>query len=210
MNKTLLIFGGKSTALEIAEIANEFFYNEFNCVKNVIGDDEQKKNDVQLFDSEVVSYANSNKCYYIISFSNHKLRIKIENWMSNIRIDAFNIIHPNAIISKSAKLGHGNYIAANTIISSYSIIGDHNIINFNTTIGHDAILNNHNIINPGARISGNVKIGSRTLVGANSFIFQGKTIGDDTLIDALTYIDRDIESKMICSSKQISIYKRVL
>lgn len=210
MSKTLLIFGGKSTALEIAEVANEFYKNEFSFIKFVVGDEEQKNNDKQLFDSEVISYTKSRNCNFIISFSNHKLRIKIENWMNDLKVNAVNIIHPNAIISRSAKIGYGNYIAANVVISSNSIIGNYNIINFNTTIGHDAVLDNHIIINPGARISGNVNIGSRTLIGANSFIFQGKIIGDDTLIDALTYIDRDIDKKMICSSKQVNIFKRVI
>lgn len=210
MNRTLLIFGGKSTAIEIAEVASEFYKNEFSFIKFVVGDKEQKNNDNQLFDAELIKYTNNNNCNFIISFSNHKLRLKTEKWMNDLKIEATNIIHPNSIISKSSQLGYGNYIAANTVISSNSIIGNHNIVNFNTTIGHDAVLNNHIILNPGARISGNVTIGSRTLIGANSFIFQGKTVGNDTLVDALTYIDRDIESKMICSSKQVNIFKRVI
>jgi sugar O-acyltransferase (sialic acid O-acetyltransferase NeuD family) len=210
MSKTLLIFGGKSTALEIAEVASEFYKTDFSLIKFVIGNKEKKNNETQLFDSEVATYAKSSNCNFIISFSNHKLRLKIENWMNELKIKAINIIHPNAIISKSAKIGCGNYIAANAVISSKSTIGNHNIINFNSTVGHDTIMNNHIIINPGARISGNVNIGSRILIGANAFIFQGKTVGDDTLIDALTYIDRDIESKMICSSKQVNVFKRVI
>lgn len=210
MKKTLLIFGGKSTALEIAEVVSEFYNNEFCDIKLVIGDEEKKKNENQLFDSEVSAYAKSNYCNFIISFSNHKLRLKVEKWMTDLKVNAINIIHPSVIFSKSSKMGFGNYFAANTVISSNSIIGNHNIINFNSTVGHDAVLSNHIIINPGARISGNVKIGSRILIGANAFIFQGITIGDDSLIDALTYVDRNIDKKMICSSKQVNIFKRVI
>lgn len=210
MSKTLLIFGGKSTAIEIAEIAKEFYETEFSNVKYVIGNTEKKANDDQLFDSEISVFLKSNDCNFIISFSDHNLRLKIENWMKEHNIKAANIIHPNAIISKSAIIGFGNYIAAFAIISTNAKIGDHNIINYCTTIGHDSTLGNHVIVNPGARVSGNVNIGSRILIGANSFIFQGKSIGDDTLIDALTYIDRDIDKKMICSSKHVNIFKRVI
>ena len=207
---TLLIFGGKSTAIEIAEVAYEFYNNKFDSIKFVIGDNETKLDSNQIYDSELNNFVLTNNSKYIISFSNHNLRIKIEDWMKNIGVKATNILHPNAIISKSATIGNGNYVAANTVISSKARIGNHNIINFNTTVGHDAFLNDHIIVNPGVRISGNVHIESRVLVGANSFIFQGKSIGQDTLIDALTYIDKDVDKKMICTSKKTNIFKRVI
>lgn len=209
-NKTLLIFGGKSTALEIAEVAFEFYNNKFNKIKFVIGDNEIKSDSNQIFDSELTNNLLTNNSKYIISFSNHNLRLKVEDWMKNLNLKSTNIIHPSAIISKSATIGNGNYIAANTVISSKATIGNHNIINFNSTVGHDAFLNDHIIVNPGVRISGNVQIGSRVLVGANSFIFQGKSIGQDTFIDALTHIDKNVDEKMICTSKKTSIFKRVI
>jgi len=210
MGKNLLIFGGKSTAIEIAEVVKDFYLKEIDKVIFVIGDNEIKNNENQIFDSEIHKYFSQKKCNYIISFSSHSLRVKIENLMNEHKISPVNIIHPNAIISKTATLGGGNYIAGNTVVSANATIGNHNILNFNATIGHDTQIENHVIINSGARISGNVMVGSRVLIGANSFIFQGKKIGDDTLIDAMTYIDRDIDKKMICSSKQLNVFKRVI
>lgn len=210
MKDNLLIFGGRSTALEIYEVVKTCFNGVYEKVYLVIADDDEKDSDNQLHDNEVHSFSRQNRCAYILSFADHSLRLKIEREMYGYAISPVNVIHPNAVVSDSAKIGLGNYIAANSVISNNVEIGNHNIINFNVTVGHDSFVGDHAILNPGAIISANVVLGSRTLVGANSFIFQGKSIGDDTIIDAMTYIDRDIEKKMICSSKRLEVYRRVV
>jgi acetyltransferase EpsM len=211
MNNNLLIIGGKSTALEIFDVIDTKYKNEFNDVVFVIGDNEKMQESYNYIkDSDLEDYVTKHQCSYIISFANHKLRVKFVNLLNSYGIFPVNIIHPTAIISKSADIGLGNYIAAGSIISYKAKISNHCMINFNSTVGHDSLINDHCIINPGARISGNVNIGHRVLIGTNSIIFQGKSIGDDCLIDALTYIDRDIEDNMICSSKQLKVFKRVI
>lgn len=211
MKKELLIIGGKSTALEIYDVVFNYFKDMYSKIVFVIGDNESMHDSFEYIkDSELEQYISNHNCCYIISFANHKLRVKFAYLFNNYGISPINVIHPSAIISKSANIGLGNYIAAGSIISFNTTINNHNIINFSCTIGHDVVINDHCIINPGARISGNVEIGSRVLVGTNSMIFQGVKIGNDCLIDALTYVDRNIEDNMICSSKQLKVFKRVI
>jgi sugar O-acyltransferase (sialic acid O-acetyltransferase NeuD family) len=211
MKNNLLIIGGKSTALEIYDVINSHLKEAYLDIVFVIGDNESMNDSYNFItDSELEDYVNKYKCCYIISFANHKLRVKFANLMNTYGIKPINIIHPSSIISSSANIGVGNYIAAGSIISYNAVINNHCMINFNATVGHDSYIKDHCIINPGARISGNVNIGERVLIGTNSIIFQGKNIGNDCLIDALTYIDRDIDDRMICSSRQLKIFKRVL
>jgi sugar O-acyltransferase (sialic acid O-acetyltransferase NeuD family) len=211
MKNNLLIIGSKSTALEIYDVVISHLKDTFLDVVFVIGDNENMSDYYKsIKDSELENYVAKHQCCYIISFANHKLRVKFANLLNGYGISPINIIHPSSIISISANIGLGNYIAAGAIISYNSIIMNHSMINFNATVGHDTCIKDHCVINPGARISGNVNIGERVLIGTNSIVFQGKNIGDDCLIDALTYIDRDIENNMICSSKQLKIFKKVV
>ncbi len=206
----LLIFGKASTGLEIFEVARRYYNFFFDSILFVIGNHETKDEPNQIFDSELESFCKENDCKYIISFSNNSIRLKTELLMKNLDVSAFTIIHPSAIISDTAKIDSGNYIAANVVISSYAQLIGTNIVNYNSTIGHHSIINGHCIINPGARISGNVFLGRSCLVGSNSFLFQGITIGQNSIIDALTHVDKDLSEKMIASSKNIKIFKRVI
>lgn len=211
MKSELLIIGGKSTALEIFDVVETYYSKLFTNVIFVIGDNENIFEDYNYIkDSDIIDYVENRFCRYILSFANFELRLKFELLFDRLGISPINIIHPSSIISNSAKIGIGNYIAAGCVISSKALISNHCLINFGSSVGHDTFIKDHCIINPGTRISGNVKIGSRVLLGSNSFVFQGKTIGDNCVIDALTYIDRNIDNNMICSSKQLRVFKRVI
>ena len=211
MKNNLLIFGGKSTAFEICEVANTFLKDKFSEIFMVVPDNEKiEKKYNYLKDPDIESYVKSNHCLYIVGFTEQKGRLRLQNRMKDLDVNPVNIIHPNATISPSSIIGVGNYIAAGSIISSNAKITNHCIVNYNSTIGHDSSINSNSIILPGARISGNVNIGKRVLIGANTFIFQNKSIGDDCVIDAMTHIDRDIDNNQICSSKiKLRTYKRV-
>ncbi len=211
MKKTILIIGGKSTALEIFDVIETHFKNDFKSIVFVIGDQETMASHYCFIkDSELDSYVKNNDCCYIVAFTNQTLRQHFVKLMEQLEVSPINVIHPSAIISQYASIGIGNYIAAGAIVSSNAKINNFNIINFNSTIGHDSELKNHVMVNPGAKISGNVKIGERVLIGANAFVFQGKSVGDDCLIDAMTYVDKDLENNMICSSKQLKVFKRIV
>lgn len=212
--ETLLIVGGKSTAIEIYELVIAHFSHTFNEVVFLVGDEEEQpifNSANAIRDSELIDFIADKSCRYILSIAHHGLRIRFERQMEKLSVPPVNVIHPTALISPSATLGTGNYLAAGSIVSSHATVGNHCMLNFNVSIGHDARLGDHVVVNPGARISGNVHCGSRVLIGTNSIVFQGKSIGDDCIIDALTYVDRDIEPKKICSSKQeLKVFRRVV
>ena len=212
MKKELLIIGGSSTALEIFEAVQMRYKDAYSDITFVIGDNEAVDADLKtITDNEVIGYVKGKDVSYIVSLTNHKLRLRLVEAMEAAGLNPVNIIHPMAMVSPTAKMGVGIYMAAGAKVSVNASVANHCIINFDTIIGHDAVLKEHVMINPGVHVSGHVNIGARVLIGANSAIYQGKTIGDDVIIDAMTYVTQDIESNMICSSRsQLKKYKRVV
>lgn len=208
--QTLLIFGGKSTALEIREVAIDFYSSKYEKILLVVADNEVIDDKYEhISDKDLTEFINLNTCKYIIGFNNHERRKSLHKEMIKMKVEPANIIHPSAIVSKSSSIGLGNYIAAGSIVSSNAVIMDHCIINYHVTVGHDSLIKSNSVILPGSRISGNVVIGERVMFGANSFVFQGRSIGDDCIIDAMTYVSKDIDNFYICSSRTFKKYKRV-
>ena len=198
-DNTLYIIGSASTAIEIreaVELASHNFSNILNVVENGGSCRYSYIEDKYLEDHVKTSSRRS----YILGFTELKLRVKYRNYLESLGVLPVNVIHPRALISKSAKIGLGNYFAANSVVSAESIIGNQNIINIGVSIGHNSIIGDDNVFNPGAKISGNVNIGNRCLFGANSFVFQGILICSDCKIDALTYLNQNLEGPSICTS----------
>lgn len=205
--KTLLVIGGSSTALEIRECADLFYKDKYEAIYNVIGDNEVSSLDNVIHDGELDTFLINKDIDYIIGFTNQKLK---KLFSEKLYMAApVTIIHPMSCISPSAHIGNGTYVGATAIVSSNANVGSGCIVNIGASIGHDSIVGDNCVFNPGARVSGNCKIGARTLFGANSFVFQGKSVGEDCAIDALTYIDRNIDDKKICTNNAgaLRIYK---
>lgn len=208
--KTLLIIGGSSTAIEIRECADLFYHDKFEHIYNVIGDTETLSLPNVIHDYDIEKFIADNDIAFIIGFTNQKLRRLFNDKLS--QCTPVSIVHPTAVVSPSANIGEGTYVGATAVVSSNAVVGNGCIVNIGASIGHDAIIGDNCIINPGARISGNCSVGSRTLIGANVFVFQGKSIGVDCAIDALTYIDRDIDEKKLCTGNagDLKIFKNIL
>lgn len=213
--KTLLyIFGGQSTALEIAEVARLHCQDRFESVVLVVPENEHADGEATIPISELPNHVDQNSgthrsaTDYILSMSDQPVRSACMAVAKAAGLQPVNVIHPTAQISPTARIGKGVYVAAYSVVSCEAVIEDHVTINFQATVGHHSKVESHARVNPGARLGGHTRIGRRVLVGANSFVFQGKQIGDDTLIDAMTYVDRDIEAGQICSSRSLQVLKR--
>lgn len=202
MGKTLFIIGGNSTAIEIREIFDVFYSNEYTSIYNIIGNEESTSLTNVIHDSELVDFLeNMSEIYFIIGVTNIKLKNKFRTIFEKYSGIEINCIHPQSYIAPSAQLGKGIYIAAFSVISSNAKISNGAFININVSIGHDSSIGQDCCINPGARVSGHVVINDRTLIGANAFIFQGVSVGADCAIDAMSYIRHNIQDFKMCTTR---------
>jgi UDP-3-O-[3-hydroxymyristoyl] glucosamine N-acyltransferase len=196
--KRLIIFGEYSTALEIREIAKNDYY-----VTNVKFEDN--------FLNSIKNYNEKETYYYIMSFSDYRLRQKCSEKIKQLpNFVLQSIIHSSAVIFNTAKIGSGTYIAATAVVSHNAIIEENCIINIAVSIGHDAIINTNTVLMPGVRIGGNCNIGKGCMIGTNSFIYQGIKIGNHTFVDAMTYINKNLPDKeMVRTNQNLRITKNI-
>ena len=202
----LFIFGQKSTAIEILEIALSMSKYEMIYL---VDDHKEKFNDYHFItQKDIYKLSPKNIDEYINSPSGQKNRENNQRLIQKLPFSATRIINKQSYISPSAKIGVDVYIAGNVSISSNVKVSNSSIINFNSVIGHDTMLHSNVVISPGVTIGGNCLIGERTFIGANSFIKQGTSIGNNVSIDALTHIYKNIEDESICTSRNLKVFKK--
>lgn len=112
----------------------------------------------------------------------------------NIQSESFTtIIHPQAIISRSAVIGEGCFIAAGAVIGPFTVIGKGCIINHNAVVDHDCVLEDWVHIAPNATLSGGVMIGELTLIGANATLLPGLSIAREVTVGAGAVVTRNVD-----------------
>lgn len=95
-----------------------------------------------------------------------------------------NAIHPSAVISNTANIGHGNIIAANAVINTNTVIGNHCIVNTAASIDHDSHMDNYASVAPRVVTGGNVTIGAYTAVSIGAVVKHGISIGEQSIVGA--------------------------
>ena len=177
--------GHSYVCLEIAALNEMFpvgYYDTYYQEKNPFDLDYLGDENVAPIDTPV-----------FVCIGENNIRKKVYEKMIERNCDVdFNLLHPNATISKKAKLGMNTLVAAGALINPLSTIGKSCIINTGAIIEHECEIADFVHIAPGAVLAGNVRVGQGTFIGANSVVKQGVNIGEKVIVGAGTVILNDV------------------
>lgn len=94
------------------------------------------------------------------------------------------LIHPQAVVADSVKLGIGTVVMAGAVINPDATIGKGCIINTTSSVDHDCVICDYVHVSVGAHIAGTVTIGKCTWVGGGAIISNNISVCPDCMIGA--------------------------
>jgi sugar O-acyltransferase (sialic acid O-acetyltransferase NeuD family) len=92
------------------------------------------------------------------------------------------VIHPDAIVSPMASLGHNVLIMAGVVITSNAIIGSNVCILPNTVIHHDVVVGDWSLVGSNVTIAGGTVVEDNCYIGSGSNLMNGLRIGSGALV----------------------------
>jgi len=102
------------------------------------------------------------------------------------------VVHPSAVVAKSAQLGEGVQLMAGAIVQPGASVGDNSLVNTGAQLDHDCVVGRHVHLAPGATLSGAVRVGNASHIGTGATVVQGITIGARCLIAAGAVVTADV------------------
>lgn len=135
---------------------------------------------------------------------------RLEGMMAKYRREGFRfpkLIHPTAVVSKTATVGDGTVILEQAIVKSNARIGQFCLINSQAVVSHDCEISDYVHLSLGAKIGGQCKIGRHTFLGINASVIQGKTIGSHVIIGAGTVVIDDVRNHVTVAGNPGKIIK---
>lgn len=190
-NTDVIVFGGGGHSKVVLDIL--FEESKYN-VKDVF-DDNPKCN--EIFGVKVSltpndDYFKNKNC--IIAIGNNDIRKKI---VTNLETNYVMTIHPTAVVSKFAKIGHGTQIMATAVINPDVEIGHHCIVNTGAIIEHDCILEDYVHVSPSATLGGSVKVGEGTQIGMAASVLPNLEIGKNVMVGAGSVVTENIPDNAV-------------
>ncbi len=95
---------------------------------------------------------------FLIAIGNNSVRKQLAERLGLKKEDFITLIHPSAIVSKSAVIGEGTVIMAGAIIQADARIGAHCIINTGAVAEHDNQISDYVHLSPRVTLSGAVAV----------------------------------------------------
>src|SRR5699024_2971506 len=94
----------------------------------------------------------------VIAIGSNLIRKKIVDSLKLEKEQYMSFIHPSAVVSPAASIGHGTVVMPNAVVNANASIGNHVIINSGAVVEHDSRLEDYVHISPLAAITGAVRI----------------------------------------------------
>lgn len=105
------------------------------------------------------------------------------------------LIHPQACVDASVRLGEGVQIMAGVIIQADTVIGMGSIVNTAACIDHDCVIGAHVHIAPGATLCGNVHAHDGAFIASGAVVIQGVVIGENAIVGAGAVLTRNLTAE---------------
>ena len=135
---------------------------------------------------------------FIVAMGSNEARLK---HMERIkRADGIlpTLIHPTAVISKSAIIGEGVYIQANVTVWTKSKISDFCILSPNVVVAHHSSVGKACLISNQSAIGAYIEIANRVFVGMGATVVTGvNKIGENSTIGAGAVVLKDVEPNSV-------------
>ncbi|MDM5157344.1 acetyltransferase [Bacillus sp. DX1.1] len=129
---------------------------------------------------------------FVIAIGNNRTRKLIMEQLEIPNHRYVTLIHKQAIVSLSAKIGVGTVVMPGAIVNADVEIGNHVIVNTGAIVEHDNKVKDFVHISPNAVLTGSVTLGTGVHVGAGVNVIPNITIGDWAVIGAGATVICDI------------------
>lgn len=116
-----------------------------------------------------------------------------ESWGYALR----GVVSPDAVISRSARVGIGTMIQSEANVSADAVIGNHVRLNIRCNVLHDVRIDHFATVAPDAVLLGCVCVGTGAYIGANATILPEKRIGEGAVVGAGAVVTRDVPAGAI-------------
>ncbi|HET7486286.1 MAG TPA: acetyltransferase [Acidimicrobiales bacterium] len=118
------------------------------------------------------------------------------------------VVHPAAVVPRSATLGHGTVVLAGTVLTTSVQVGAHVAVMPLVVLTHDDVVGDFATFGAGAGLAGGVTVGEGAYVGAGALVREHRTIGAWSLLGMGAVLTSDMPAGEVWAGVPASRLRR--
>jgi len=132
--------------------------------------------------SQFVDYVKT--CDFFVAIGNNPVRERIFHMLHTGGAQIVSLIHPQAVISDSVRIGRGVAVMAGAVVNHSAVLEDGVIVNTCSSVDHDCHIGAFTHISVGAHLAGTVTVGGNTFIGAGATVINNISMCADCTVGA--------------------------
>jgi sugar O-acyltransferase (sialic acid O-acetyltransferase NeuD family) len=140
----------------------------------------------------VDDFSPKNEHLFVIGIANPEAKRIVVEKLKSKGATFSKLIHPSAVIARTATLGEGVVICPHALVSADANLGNFVAVNGLSSIGHDAHIGDFSTLSAHVDITGFAHIGKCVFFGTGAKVLPKVKIGDGARIGAGTTIMRSV------------------
>ncbi len=128
----------------------------------------------------------------LVGLGNSALARRAEMFHAFRTLMAPPVVHPRAIVARSASLEAGAVVFPNVVLGAGVAVGVNAVLYSGAIVEHDSRIGAHVYISPGAVLSGGVMVEDGAFVGAGAVVIPGVRIGAAAVVAAGAVVVDDV------------------
>lgn len=129
-----------------------------------------------------------------VAIGQNIVRRRLQRELSQAGGQAMTIVHPAAVVSKSALVEPGCLITAQSVVGPDVHVGEGVIVNHGAVVDHECIVGAFAHIGPGATLGGAAILEEACLIGAGARVLPGVVVGCETILGAGAVATDDLQA----------------
>lgn len=213
LNKSVLaIYGSRGTGKEVLEIVRDIDPQGERWSEVIFIDDTKPQCVIAGIDSypfeQFAQRYPASVAKIVIAVGEPSDRELLFNKVMDAGYELETIVHPNAWVSPSARIGSGVFVKMQTIIYEEASIGNNSFIQANVVIGHGSRIGEHCLVASFCHVAGETQVGDRSFLGAQSGVRENLTVGDDSVLAMGAMLMNDMPSNSMAIGNPARMSKR--
>lgn len=123
---------------------------------------------------------------------NVAVRIKIFETLEKAGFICPALVHPSAVVERSARLDPGVHICAQVYVGSEARIGYGTLVNSGAIVHHDCMIGKVVNLSPGATLAGNVRVENYAQIGMRATVNMKITVGEGAMLGNGCTVKKDV------------------
>ncbi|MES1182699.1 MAG: NeuD/PglB/VioB family sugar acetyltransferase [Myxococcales bacterium] len=133
----------------------------------------------------------------VVAIGDNTARERVQSALRDAVVPLATIIHPSAVVAKSARIGEGSVVLAHALVGVDAVVGAGVIVNNGASIDHDGNIGDFVHLSPGVHLGGQVTVGRRAHLAVGVSVRNGVRIGDGSLVGVGAAVVADLPHAIV-------------